>query len=98
VNFIILFEDNADLGPEIRREHLPAHIEFLKQNAAVISAAGPLAEMDGTPSGGIWIVSAESAEAADALIKQDPFWPTGLRKSVRVLNWTKVFENGDVLI
>ena len=98
MNLIILFEDNAALGPEVRREHLPAHLEFLKRNASVISAAGPLAESDGTPSGGIWIVSVESVEAADALVKQDPFWPTGLRKSVRILNWTKVFEAGEVLV
>jgi len=98
MTFVILFEDNLDLGPEIRREHLPAHLEFLKRNAFVISAAGPLAETDGAPSGGIWIVSTETPEAADALVKEDPFWPTGLRKSVQILKWTKVFEGGEVLI
>ena len=98
MTFIILFEDNADLGPEIRREHLPAHLAFLKRNEAVISAAGPLAETDGTPSGGIWIVNTDTADDADALVKEDPFWPTGLRKSVRILKWTKVFEGGEILI
>lgn len=96
--YVILFEDNLDLGPEIRRENLPAHLAFLKRNADVVSAAGPLAEVDGTPSGGIWIVSVDSAEQAEALVEQDPFWPTGLRKSVRILHWKKVFADGEVLI
>ena len=98
MNFIVLFEDNTDLGPEIRKQHLPAHLDFLKRNAATIATAGPLAEVDGTPAGGIWIVAADNADAVNALIKEDPFWPTGLRKSVRILAWTKVFADGEVLI
>jgi len=98
MNFIILFEDDATLGPEVRRKHLPDHLDFLKQHADVISAAGPLAEIDGVPAGGIWLVSADDAEAADALVRKDPFWLTGLRQSVRILPWTKVFEDGGVLI
>ena len=30
----------------------------------------------------------------DALVKADPFWPTGLRKSVRILKWNQVFADG----
>ena len=98
MNFVLLFEDNAELSAEVRRTHLPAHLAFLKENEGMIVSAGPLAETDGSPAGGIWIVSAASAEAAEALVKQDPFWPTGLRKSVRVLEWRKVFEDGAVFI
>jgi hypothetical protein len=32
------------------------------------------------------------------LIEADPFWPTGLRKAVRVLEWTRVFADGKPLI
>jgi hypothetical protein len=32
------------------------------------------------------------------LAGQDPFWPTGLRKSVRVLEWRRVFADGRNLI
>jgi hypothetical protein len=41
-----------------------------------------------------WLVEAESPEAVDALVKQDPFWPTGLRRSVRILGWSQVFADG----
>jgi hypothetical protein len=34
----------------------------------------------------------------DALVKEDPFWPTGLRRSVRVLEWSQVFRDGKRLI
>jgi uncharacterized protein YciI len=27
-------------------------------------------------------------------VKKDPFWPTGLRKSVRILAWKQVFADG----
>jgi uncharacterized protein len=29
-----------------------------------------------------------------ALVRSDPFWPTGLRETVRVLQWTQVFADG----
>jgi hypothetical protein len=55
---------------------------LLERNAARIKAAGPLR---GDPAGGLWLVEADSAAAVDVLVKEDPFWPTGLRRSVRVL-------------
>jgi hypothetical protein len=30
------------------------------------------------------------------LCERDPFWPTGLRKSVRILEWRQVFADGQV--
>ena len=33
----------------------------------------------------------------DDLVHEDPFWPTGLRKSVRVLLWKRVFADGKSL-
>ena len=33
-----------------------------------------------------------------ARIKADPFWPTGLRRSVRILSWAQVFAEGRRLI
>ncbi len=28
------------------------------------------------------------------IISADPFWPTGLRKSLRILHWRQVFRDG----
>jgi uncharacterized protein YciI len=31
-------------------------------------------------------------------VKADPFWPTGLRHSVRILSWSQVFADGKRLL
>ncbi len=92
--YAVVFEDNAKLGSDLRRQHMPAHLAFLENNASQIKAAGPLQTPSGDPAGGLWLVEAESAETVDALVKEDPFWPTGLRRSVRILRWSQVFANG----
>jgi uncharacterized protein YciI len=96
--YVVLFEDNASLGADVRRQHMPAHLSFLERNAARIKAAGPLRAPSGDPAGGLWVVEAESADVVDALVKGDPLWPTGLRRSVRILIWAQVFADSRRLI
>ena len=98
MKLVVLFEDNPGVGPDVRREHMGEHLAFLERHAAKIKAAGPLATQDGGAAGGLWIVEADEPKEIDALIKEDPFWPTGLRKSVRVLSWRQVFADGRRLI
>jgi hypothetical protein len=93
MHFIILFEDNPSADPDIRRTLMPDHLAFLEVHADAIRAAGPLFERDG-PAGGLWLVCARSEEEAERLIRKDPFWPTGLRKSWRILRWQQVFAEG----
>ena len=96
--YAVQFEDDPDRA-DMRQRHMRDHLEFLSRNAASISAAGPLEDTaDGTPAGGLWLVTAESAEQVQALCQEDPFWPTGLRKSIRILEWTQVFADGKSLI
>lgn len=92
--FAILFDDNPDADPDIRARHMAEHRAFLTQNAASIQAAGPLLDV-GTVAGGLWIVDVPAPEAAEDLIKKDPFWPTGLRQSYRILQWRQVFRDGE---
>lgn len=96
--YAVLFEDNTDLGTDVRRQHMPAHLAFLEGNAARIKQAGPLRSASGDPAGGLWVVDADSLDVVDALVKKDPFWPTGLRRSVRILNWSLVYADGKQLI
>ena len=71
------------------------HLAFLEAKAPSIKAAGPLSGADtGAAAGGLWLVEAESLNAAQALYRADLFWPTGLRKSVQVLHWRRVLANG----
>ena len=92
--YVVLFEDDESRA-DMRPKHMPAHLAFLERNATNIRAAGPLKQADsGVGAGGLWLVEAESAEAVQSLVETDPFWSTGLRKSVRVLEWTQVFADG----
>lgn len=96
MRFAILFEDDPAKA-EMRSRHMAEHLAFLEAHGGEILAAGPLA--DGTePAGGLWIVEADNAARAEALVHADPFWPTGLRRSVRILAWTRVFTDGARLI
>ena len=92
--FVILFEDNPEAAPDIRTAHMPAHLAFLSANADRIRAAGPLVDPSGAAAGGLWLVDVETPEAAERLVHEDPFWPTGLRASVRILEWRQVFAAG----
>ncbi len=92
--FAVLFEDDPQLGAEVRPRHMPAHLEFLARNADRIRAAGPLRETSSQPAGGLWLVDAADAATVERLVREDPFWPTGLRRSVRILEWRQVFADG----
>ncbi|MCK6450713.1 MAG: YciI family protein [Alphaproteobacteria bacterium] len=96
--FVVLFEDDpARAGA--RAAHMPDHLAFLERNAARVRAAGPLGDAaDGSPAGGMWLVEADARAAVEALVEADPFRPTGLRKSVRILAWNRVFADGKRLI
>ena len=96
--YVVLFTDNADRA-EARQRLMPAHLAFLEEHKDRVRAAGPLREaVGGGGAGGLWLVEAESHDAVSALVHKDPFWPTGLRKGVRVLQWRQVFADGRRLI
>ncbi len=92
--YIVMFEDDSSRA-EMRQRYMQDHLAFLERNADRVRAAGPLRDTaTGAPAGGLWLVEAESADAVAALYRADPFWPTGLRRSVRVLAWSQVFADG----
>ncbi|MBL8689136.1 MAG: YciI family protein [Rhodospirillaceae bacterium] len=91
--FVVMFEDEPSRA-EIRPRLMPDHLAFLEREAKRIRAAGPLLREDGSGAGGLWLVDADSPAEARTLIEADPFWPTGLRRSVRILHWRQVFADG----
>ena len=96
--YAVLFEDDESKS-EMRPKYLPQHLEFLARHANRIVAAGPLLSSDDdSGAGGLWLVEANDTETVQALVHEDPFWPTGLRKSVRVLRWRQVFADGRSLL
>jgi uncharacterized protein len=95
--YVVLFTDNPEHAGA-RERLMPDHLAFLEKEKQHIRAAGPLREADGSGAGGLWLVEAQNREAVEALYRRDPFWPTGLRRSVRVLEWSQVFADGRRLI
>ena len=94
MKFVILFKDDPDADPDIRTTHMPRHLDFLDRQAGRIEAAGPLFDGDGNSRGGLWIVEAKDEAEVMGLVHDDPFWPTGLRKSVEILRWRQVHSDG----
>ncbi|HVJ42439.1 MAG TPA: YciI family protein [Dongiaceae bacterium] len=87
--YCVLFEDD-DAFADMRSLHMAAHRDFLARHPG-IAAAGPLSDTtSGAAAGGMWLVRGDSAEEIARLVQADPFWPTGLRKSVRILEWRLV--------
>jgi uncharacterized protein YciI len=92
--YVVWFTDNPERAGE-RERHMAAHLAFLERNADRIRAAGPLRNAaDDQPAGGVWLVEAKSPADVVALYQADPFWPTGLRRSVDVYAWRQVFADG----
>ncbi|WP_338550794.1 YciI family protein [Roseovarius phycicola] len=93
MTFIVLFED-ADGKEHLRQAHMADHLAFLAANAGIITAAGPLFAANGDGHGGMWNVATEDVASVEALVRADPFYPTGLRKTYTVLEWRHVFRDG----
>ena len=91
MDYVVVFADNEERAGK-RAEFMKEHLAFLRAHAKQISAAGPMKDAEtGLPTGGLWLVSAEAREDVVGLVKADPFWPTGLRKSYKILEWKKVY-------
>jgi uncharacterized protein YciI len=90
--FVVFFED-SESGADARRTHFSAHLEFLERHSAAVIAAGPTRDaMFGLPAGGLWLVQARSLTEVTEMVRADPLWVTGIRKSVRILQWDQVFS------
>jgi uncharacterized protein len=96
--FAVIFEDDAAHAGK-RQDLLGDHLAYLESHAGAVKAAGPLKlPVNGPATGGLWLVEAGSADEVRRLCENDPFWPTGLRKSVQIREWTRVFSDGKRLI
>ena len=98
MKYAVLFEDNEEYA-QMRPRFMADHLQFLGDNSDKINAAGPLKDAaTQDPAGGLWIVEADNAGQVQALVETDPFWPTGLRKSIQILEWTQVYVDGRKMI
>lgn len=95
--FVVHFEDNPGFG-DIRQKHMAEHLAFAEAHAANFKALGPLMTPEGEGAGGMWLIEAKDAAEVRALVEADPFYPTGLRKSIDIRVWKQVYADGRRLI
>ena len=98
MKFVVIFEDSPKADPNTRKNHMLEHLRFLESHSGLIEAAGPLRDVARKGRDGLWIVEADGVEDVEQLVRGDPFWPTGLRKSFSILEWTRVFAAGTRLV
>ncbi|APQ12382.1 hypothetical protein NS274_21060 [Pseudomonas oryzihabitans] len=96
--FLIETFDKPD-SLALRQEHRPAHLDFLRENAAALLACGAKLSDDGaTPSGSVYIVDVETRAEAEAFLAQDPFSKVGLPSEVRITRWRKAVLDGKAFV
>src|SRR5690348_1598486 len=69
----------------------PAHREYLKQvfDSGRLAISGPFAD----DSGGILVYEVNTAEEAEAIIRDDPFAKQGVFQSWKIQQWKVVMAN-----
>jgi uncharacterized protein YciI len=74
------------------RQHLKAHVEYLRQNVHVVLGAGGLLNDEGDRTrGALYIVEAEDREQARKFIEADPFVASGVVETINIVRWRKSF-------
>jgi uncharacterized protein len=75
--YAIMVNDRDGAEPA-RQAHRAGHLAHFRNHADRIALAGPLSADDGRSVGSLVIFDAESAEAAAAFIRADPFHDAGV--------------------
>ncbi len=96
--YIVQFEDKPGMG-ELRQQLLQKHFDFLDSVKDRVLVPGSVREVPSDkPLGGLWIVEARDEADVRDVFKDDPFWTSGMRASVKINRWHKAFPDRKVLI
>ena len=86
--FVARFTDKPGIA-ERRAQLLQDHFKWLASNDRVLVAGSLRETADGDSLGGLWIIEADSKEAAEAVYQTDPFFANGLRAKVDLYFYVK---------
>jgi uncharacterized protein YciI len=86
MHFVILCQDIPN-GFELRAAQRPAHLEYLKQQDAILMAAGPFLDDQDRMIGSMLIVDVADEAAATAFADNDPFAKAGLFAHREIRRW-----------
>ena len=89
VSYVTYTTDKAKIA-----EHRSEHREYISRllNQGKLVTAGPFAD----DSGALFIYEADSADAASALVAQDPFSTNGVFQKFELKLWKLVFSNPEL--
>jgi uncharacterized protein len=93
MRFALICIDRPDAA-DTRPTNRPAHLGYLRANAAGVVQAGPLLGEDGKPVGSLFILEASDRAAAEAFAAGDPYRHAGLFASVTLHPYRSVFQDG----
>ncbi len=86
MQFVILCQDIPN-GFEKRAALRPAHLDYLKEQDAILMAAGPFLDDQDRMIGSMLIVDVADQAAAQAFADNDPFAKGGLFAHSEVRRW-----------
>jgi uncharacterized protein YciI len=72
---------------ERRLQVRPAHLDYLKSQAALIKVGGPLLNDNDHPIGSLLIIEADDRNAAEAFADGDPYRTQGVFERVEIRPW-----------
>ena len=89
--FAVLLRDDPE-RLHLRKSHVDEHLAYVAAQDGRIIAGGALRpQPEDAPQGALWVVYADTKEAAQALVEGDPFFKLGLRQSIDIFHWSKGF-------
>ncbi|WP_460452347.1 YciI family protein [Alsobacter sp. SYSU BS001988] len=87
--FAVLLYDHPD-RVHLRQKHVAEHLDYVAAQGNRVVAGGALRHHpDDAPHGALWLIDAETKEAARRIIEGDPFFRVGLRQTADVFHWSK---------
>ncbi len=87
--FAVHFQDDPD-RLHLRQKHVEEHLAYVAAQGTRVIAGGALrSRPEDPPHSALWLSSAETKEAAQAIIEGDPFFKAGLRQSVDIFHWSR---------
>jgi len=82
--FLARITNKPDVA-ELRAENMSAHYDYIRANSEqILLCATSRREPESASLAFFWIITAESFEEADRIIREDPFWKVGMRQAADI--------------
>lgn len=97
MHFVVIGKDGPDAG--VRRQHRPAHLEYVAARQQLIVYAGPLI-VDSAMVGSLFVFDVPDRAALDAYMADDPYFSPGIFASVEIFESRRMVperQAGDLL-